>query len=122
MFSMDWGDQRAVGDKAKASKRVGEAQNTIVKGEKMASNEGGALKKSALKTCMDEMEMKGTEVSRLSVLVGETGGAQPVPVTERGGRRDVGRRFRVVSRDILLLSFPAPSVLAAHSPPITINS
>lgn len=45
MFSMDWGDQRAVGDKAKASKRVGEAQNTIVKGEKMASNEGGGVEK-----------------------------------------------------------------------------
>jgi hypothetical protein len=72
----------------------------MVEGEKMASNEGRAFKKGALKTCMDEMEMKGTEVSRLSVLVGETGGAQPVPVTERGRRRDVGRRFRVSSRDV----------------------
>lgn len=100
MFRLDRGDHRAVGDKAKGSKRVGGGSNTMVEGERMASKEGGAFKKGALKSCMDEMEMKGTEVSRLSVLVGETGGAQPVPVTERGRRRDVGRRFRVVSRDI----------------------
>lgn len=58
----------------------------------------GRVGKGAWKASLDEMEMEGTGLSRLSVLVGETGGAQPVPVTRRGRRRDVGRRFRAGSR------------------------
>jgi hypothetical protein len=46
MFGLDRGDHRAVGDKEKASKRVGGGSNAMVEGEKMTPNEGGGLKKA----------------------------------------------------------------------------